>query len=364
MKLLVMPVSGGGFVVQLAALQLLSGINFVPDVTLGSSGGNVAAYVGAAANWRRAGIERIARELSNNLFVQSWNSFSFMAFLLGYYKGELYNCGNGVEEFLQRHFADDTIGYYELWTGTYNQQRQRACLFSNRSRGETTLDPTIIDIDMAQCLPPVYTDGNFSLIAKASSASASIPALVPAQVIFGENYVDGGVSSASPLTVMKEPIIHYMKNTHQPLHLVYINSDNLSAPPDVTINTALDRTKQAIDALIRSHGVIDRQIGYDIIRCHNPDGEIHKDEFPCTPDNLQRLSTIWDNLHCSMLEVYPQKGVEVNITDFTGDDVLDKIAEARDICHCRLWWVTSHQLQLTASIRSLIDSCKSVSTNT
>lgn len=356
-----MPVSGGGFVVQLAALQLLSGINFVPDVTLGSSGGNVAAYVGAAANWRWAGIERIARELSNNLFVQKWNSFRFIAFIMGYYKGELYNCGSGVEDFLKRHFASDTIDHYELWTGTYNQQRQRACLFSNRPKGKTLLNPDIIDVEMAQSLPPVYTNGDFALIATASLASASIPAIVPAQIIFGETHVDGGVFSASPLTVMKEPIIHYMKDTHQPLHLVYINSDDLSAPVDVTINTALDRTKQAIDALIRSHGVIDRQIGYDIIRCHNPDSEINKDEFPCTLENLQRLNTIWDNLHCSMLEVYPERDVEVNITNFNGDDVLEKLAEVREMCHCRLWWVTQPESHKTASVRELIETCKSVS---
>ena len=359
-----MPVSGGGFVVQLAALQLLSGIGFVPDVTLGSSGGNVAAYVGAAANWRWASIERIARELSNHLFVQSWNSFRIISYLMGYYKGELYNSGDGVEEFLKRHFAEDTIKHYELWTGTYNQQRQRACLFSNRSKGKTLLNPDIIDIEMAQCLPPVYTNGDFTIIAKASLASASIPALVPAQEIFGENYVDGGVSSASPLTVMKEPIIHYMKQTGEPLHIVYINSDNLSTPGDIAINTALDRTKQAIDALIRSHGVIDRQIGYDIIRCHDPNSEIHKDEFPCTPENLQRLGAIWDNLHCSMLEVYPEQGIEVDITNFNGDDVLDKLAEVRDVCHCRLWWVTSPEPARTASIRELIETCKSVSVNT
>lgn len=358
-----MPVSGGGFVVQLAALQQLSGINFVPDVTLGSSGGNVAAYVGAAANWRWAGIERIGRELSNSLFVRNWNSFRIISYLTGYYKGELYNSGRGVYEFLKKHFSSDTIEHYEMWTGTYNQQRQRACLFTNKEEGQTLLDPNIIDIEMSQCLPPVYCFGDFELIAKASLASASIPALVPAQEIFGERYVDGGVSSASPLTIMKEPIIHYMKQTGQPLHLVYINSDNLSAPVDITINTALDRTKQAIDALIRSHGVIDRQIGYDIIRCHDSKSEIHKDEFPCTPLNLQRLVTIWDKLHCSMLEIYPEHGVEVNITNFTGDDVLEKIAEVRDQCHCRLWWVTAENTDITSSIREIIDTCKSSSTS-
>jgi len=361
MKLLVMPVSGGGFVVQLAALQLLSGIKFVPDVTLGSSGGNLAAYVGAAGNWSWAGIERVAGELSNKLFSQSWSAFRLIAFLIGYYKGELYGSGSGVKEFLERHFNNYTISHYELWTGTYNQQRQRACLFCNRPQGQTILDPEIIDAEMAQCLPPIYTQGDFQLIATSSIASASIPAIVPAQNIFGESYVDGGVSSASPLTVMKEPIIHHMKQTGAPLHLVYINSDNLNAPVNIPVNTALDRTKQAIDALIRSHGVIDRQIGYDIIRCHDPDSEIYKDEFPCTLENLRRLNDIWNNLHCSMLEIYPERDVEVNIVNFTGDDVLEKLAEVRGICHCRLWWLVRAEADesITATVRELIETCKS-----
>ena len=360
MKLLVLPVSGGGFVVQLAALQLLSGIKFIPDVTLGSSGGNVAAYVGAAANWRWAGIERIARGLSHHMFVQDWSIFRALAFGIGYFKGELYNHGSGVEEFLKLHFAQDTIQYYELWTGTYNWDRQRAQMFTNRAAGRTLLDPTIIDVELAQCMDPVYTQGDFKIIAKAAMASASIPALVPAQEIFGEHHVDGGISSASPLTVMKEPILDVISKTGQPLHLIYINSDNLDSPVDRSINTALDRSKQAVSALIRSHGVIDRQIGYDLIRYHQPTATIHKDQFPLTLENITRLLEIWDQVQSSMLEIYPENEVEVDITSFSGQDVLDKISEVSGGCHCRLWWVTSEPIK-TASVKELIASCKSVS---
>jgi hypothetical protein len=360
MKLLALPVSGGGFVVQLAALQLLSTIRFVPDVSMGSSGGNLAAYVGAAANWRWKGIERIARQLSHHMFAQSWSMFRPLAFLIGYYKGELYDHGTGAEEFFRRHFACDTIQHYELWTGTYNQEHQRAQLFTNRRQGMTLLDPKAIDLEMTQCLEPVYTNGDFTLLSQVSVASASIPALVPAQPIFEQPYVDGGIASASPLTIMKESILAYIRKTAEPFHLIYLNSDDLDDPIGKTINNALDRGTQAVNNLIRAHCVIDREMGYSIVRHHYHDGTVNKDSFPCTKENLTRIISIWEQLECSMLEIYPTANIEVDITQFSGSDALAKIVEARTLCQCRLWWASE---QNSSSIQQLIDSCKSSSSS-
>lgn len=43
MKIYILPISGGGFVVQLAIIQHLCELKYVPDLCLASSGENVAA---------------------------------------------------------------------------------------------------------------------------------------------------------------------------------------------------------------------------------------------------------------------------------------------------------------------------------
>ena len=52
MKIFILPVSGGGFATQLGILYyLLEAKRIIPDIVLGSSGGNVAAYISMLSNW-------------------------------------------------------------------------------------------------------------------------------------------------------------------------------------------------------------------------------------------------------------------------------------------------------------------------
>ena len=86
MNILVLPVSGGGFVSQLAIIQHLCTIDYKPDITLASSGGNVSAYISMAASWKWAAIERISRDLSQDLFVKPWNDIMILSIITGYFK--------------------------------------------------------------------------------------------------------------------------------------------------------------------------------------------------------------------------------------------------------------------------------------
>ena len=74
-------------------------------------------------------------------------------------------------------------------------------------------------------MEPYFSSGNIESIANSTIASASIPTVVPPQIIDGEYYVDGGVGGAPPLTIMQESILHLSKK--KSLHLIYINSFDL-----------------------------------------------------------------------------------------------------------------------------------------
>ena len=160
MNVLVLPVSGGGFVSQVAAIRHLCEAGYVPDVSFASSGGNVAAYLAAAADWKWQRIGRIAEDLTQDLFVKPWSSVAFVAAIIGYFNGDMYNCGKGVTEFLQNHFTTETVKKHEVWTGAYNKDKRKFRLFCNRSMCGSQFKDLDFDHELTQTLPPVYADGD------------------------------------------------------------------------------------------------------------------------------------------------------------------------------------------------------------
>lgn len=356
MYLIVLPVSGGGFTVQLAIIQHLCEVKIVPNVILSSSGGNVAAYVASAADWKWSGIERIASKLSQNLFIKPWSNISLLSLAIGYFKGNVYDKGKGIYDFLSQYFNEFNISKYEIWTGTYNKNKQKARLFCNVSSKRTAFDISCIDYELTQSMEPVFADGNIELIIQAGIASISIPSIVPPQKIFNEEYVDGGVANASPLTIMQEPILKYLRDTDDSLHIIYINSVDLSSPKIDPIHNVIDNWKQTTHDLIRFQTVFDRLIGYEILRCQS--GNIYKREFNCNYENLKKVKELYSYIRYSMLEIYPKDNFDVNITKFNGDDVLCCIHKAYSNCSCRLWFVINELLYNIKEINRILSSIK------
>lgn len=356
MRILVLPVSGGGFVTQLAIIQHLCEIKYIPDLVLASSGGNVAAYIAAAANWKWPSIERISRELSQDLFVKPWNQVSSLSMIIGYFKGNIHNKGSGIHDFFRRYFTPETITKYEIWTGTYNKNRQRSRLFCNRSKETSIVDISYIDYELTQCMEPIFTNGDMNLIGDAGVASASIPSIVPAQKIYEEDYIDGGVAGASPLTIMQEPILKYVQKHQENLHIVYVNSVDLSNPNIKPGHNLFDTWRQTANSLIKFQTVIDRLAAYELLRCHN--GNIYKEEFNCNYENMKRINTVQDKISYSMLEIYPINHVELPLSSFTGNDVVNAIRSAYGNCKCRLWWIIPESITIQREINEIVNLCK------
>lgn len=337
MYTMVLPVSGGGFVSQLAIIQHLCEAEITPDLMVASSGGNVAAYVAAAADWKWSAVERIAKELSKDFFSSPWASFSSLSAVIGYFKGDAYNKGKGVLDFMKDTFTKSTINKYEIWTGIYNKTRQKARLVCNRSEKTSVIKFSSTDDELTQSMSPIYADGNIDLIAQASIASASIPAIVPPQKILGEDYLDGGMASASPLILIKGPLLNYCQRNNLPLHIIYINSVDLSSPETWDINNVFDSCKQAVTSLIKSQTVLDRLAAYDILKHYSSD--INKEEFICNVENLLAIKERQKTCKSSLLEIFPEHRIEVDILRFNPDETTTGIKTAYKHCKCRFWWV-------------------------
>lgn len=334
---MILPVSGGGFVCQLAIIQHLCEANMIPDLTVASSGGNLAAYVAAAADWKWNGIERISRELKNELLVSPWTNFSLLSTIVGYFKGNAFNRGKGISDLLKELFNENTITKYEIWTGVYNKTKQKARLVCNRNEKTSIIKFSSLDDELTQSMSPIYADGDIDLISQASIASASIPALIPTQKIFEDDYFDGGMASSSPLILIKGPLVDYCHKNNLPLHIIYINCIDLSFSDTVDINNVLDSCKQAAATLIKSQTVLDRLAAYDILKYQN--GVINREEFECNRGTLELVKERQKTCKSSLLEIFPKDRIEVDILRFNGDDVISKIKTVYKTCKCRFWWV-------------------------
>jgi len=356
MHILVMPVSGGGFASQLGIMQHLCEINYKPDITLASSGGNVAAYVASAAKWNWPSIERISKNLTQEMFIKKWNTISSLALIYGYFKGNIYNQGYGVKEFLKNNFNEETIIKDEIWTGTYNKNKQKAQLFCNKEKKNSLIDINYIDYDLTQSLKPIYSNGNIDLIAKSCIASASIPAIVPAQKIDKEYYIDGGIAGATPLKILQEPILKKVDKDNSSLHIFYINSLDLSSPNLTDCKNVLDIWRQATHDLVRSQNVIDRLACYEIIRCKA--GFMNKEEFICTYKNMKRIKKIQTKVLYSFVEIFPLKNYDVDIINFNGDDVINSINLSYNNSKCRIWWKTPTPNISSYEIFNILQKCK------
>lgn len=336
-NLAILPASGNHFVSQLVILQHLSSINYVPNLILGSSGGNIAAYIAAAAEFQSAKIERIATDLKSSMFVTSWSDISIIAKSIGFFNGNMFDLGTGACDFLKKYFTPDTIQHYQILTGTYNKTLQRFRLGCNTSKKNSIIDFDV-DFELNQTMETLYAEGNIECIAKFSLASASIPGIVTSIKINGDEYIDGGQACSSPVSLIKGPIVTYLKKHNFNLHITYINPKNLSTTNVVHNNNMFDIWEEAVSNLLRSNLVVDRLSAYELFNYQNV-SNIHKSEFKCTYDNLIEMNVIKNKSKASMLEIFPIKPITVDITNFNGHDIKKAMNEIYDNCMCNFWWI-------------------------
>lgn len=336
MDILVLPVSGGGFVNQLAIVEHLCESNYKPNLMMASSGGNLAAYIALASEWKWQNIRKISTDLNKDLFSTQWNSIGMLSTFIGYFKGELYNSGKGVKEFFRKYFNNTSIDDIEIWTGAYNTIHKKFRIFCNKSSNNSFLSQIELKENITQLMEPFYSNGDIDMISCYSTASASIPSIVPPVIIEKETYADGGIAGASPLSPMYIPIIRSLSNKN--LHIIYVNSFDILSPNSAIIRNVVDNLRQTTGDLLRSQAIMDRSLAINLISDgSNLKGPI---EFSCNSSNLEIYYSMRNKIISSMLEIYPSVREEVDITKFTGEQISNCINNIYSMCKCRLWYLS------------------------
>lgn len=328
----ILPVSGGGFVSQLAAIQHLSLNNIKPDIMLGSSGGNLAAYIAASADMDPNIIELNSSKLSSKIFVRPWSFMSIISSIAGYFQGNFYNSGEGNVEFIKTCFTTESLSKYEIWTGVFNRDLQKSKFYCNKDSSIFQLDEHYLDDN--QMLPFEFMKGDFEKIALVSLASASIPTFVPPQICDGYNYVDGGNGAASPMTCLSDLIYNLNRNE---IHMYYINCLDVNQIQIMKRNNLVDHVKEATGNLVKSMNGIDRAICIHTLEKILLSRGIRR-KLKKKMINIDKLNLIRRKYNFTLTEFYPEELIELNVAKFTGEDVVEGIRKSFLIMKVRVWY--------------------------
>lgn len=342
MKVYVLPVSGGAFPIQLGLLSECGAAGYQPDIVMGSSGGNVATYIGLAANWQADAIPTIATKINSTMFVQSWwpRWLSILPSIwIGYFMGSVYASGSGSLELFKTSFTPESIVATEVWTGTMNRETGKGQLFCNRKESDARIrrrdDDLLSSFRMRDCMPLTYLNGDMEAISSVTIASAAIPVLVPEQQILGARYVDGGTLFSSPLTALQDCLLDLAE---EDLHIDYFSSFDMQATSTASCRNLYDNGTTTIGEMVKSLCIQDRLVAIEMLR----DGKRTTPHFVCmdgNQDNLKRIGEVRKKCRRSVLELYPVKNDSMDLLSFTPADILRLIQEARTNYKIRFWWV-------------------------
>jgi hypothetical protein len=324
MKIYVLPVSGGGFAVQIGLLKAIYDatmgkkcIGITPDLVLGSSGGNVAAYLAMIGNWCSNSIMKNSHLINSSLFVESWTPPFFPSWIAFPLTKSIYRNGQGVKELFNKVYTPSSIDTTEIWSGTYNTVSQKSAFFCNKSIEKSLIKDTGEPTYIYDMEPSVYLNGDRDKIAKVCHASASIPIMTEGVIINDQLHIDGGAGFASPFTPLSPKIteIIHRKTYDEPIQLYHFSSYDMNQRFSDSFYS------NSIGLLIHSSLVQDRAATIDYLSKFgkvNPMPTIHED----VNHNILRVIINELGSKSYVMALSPKRSLSVTLTSFTGKDVV------------------------------------------
>jgi hypothetical protein len=330
MNILACPFSGSSFIHQVGFVYNLANLDYKPDLMLGTSGGNVTNYIAAAADWEPNSILRLFKLVNSSLFIKKWPTI-FHA----YFKGSMYDRPSYMDDFFDTIFNKESISKYELWTGTYNISSNRSQLFCNKEESKA-LFSNKIDTKKIGCEVPIYLNGDIKRISLISEASAAIPTVVPPVEIDKQLYVDGGVSSASPLTIMSDELIKISKN----FHITYVSGFDVEENGeeiDKLYSSIISVVKFSVSGLSNSVYYRDRSRGIDLLK-ETENKEVYHKAGPCDPEMMKTIERLKKDANCSFIEYYPDTDENVDLLNFDLRNSTPLLNKSKAKFKFRAWW--------------------------
>ena len=381
----VLPISGGALVSHLALLQELydariksmNGIkrgyfSYSPHIVMGSSGGNVSAFIGQASDWTSHGIERNVGYLNSNLFLKKWvpEEYSTVPDIpFAVLKGSLFNQGIGAKKLFNLIFTSSTIQRSELWLGSYDIKNKKAQFFCNKNQSDSYISEPFFNEEQSlyYAMPLKFVNGDIDKLSDICIASSTIPAIVPSKEIDGLLYADGGVMYPSPVSVLNKEIIRIISGKERvPISKSYQIEVETDRNEEISYNERPDQQeknlrlfyffpyqpnglefetknndigiKTYLNSILNVSMMQDRNTTIEILNTLCPDGletqEYNKLNSDMLSEIIKELSLRKHYVIC----LYPHRNPSVNIIKLNGKMVRSAMKNVRENYGAQVWY--------------------------
>lgn len=376
MEVCILPISGGGFPIQISSCCILADVDYVPELVFASSGGAICAFLMMAADWKSRKVPLILENISSDLFLDKWK-FPVLRNLYSVCQGSRFKASTAGEKLFHSLFDSRKISTIETWVGAFNKDERRLSIITNMSQETCKMELNWADVALHNLCHLKYMNGDVKGMASFVSASCSIPGMVPHKDIGAVKYVDGGVVSASPLAFFKHSLVALTskKGKGDSIHFVCSTCEDLNSSTSCSYETISDRND--------SGGTQPRHVGCAARKCYDTTLEegggggkhiIHRlldtvtsminvslvrDRMACNDvisllgasllgtvilrashENMCRLKAFKESRRKAgtIVELFSNcPGDYMDLTNFTGEDCLKHKANAEKTMYCRLW---------------------------
>lgn len=313
MIIVILPISGGYIVNQLAAVDILLKHKLKPDITLGASGGAITSSLMISANYRQNNFRRIISNITSEHFIKEWTPV--MNSIIGFFQGSIYKHPDEYIPMTEVNTSTRILQETESWVQTYDKKSKKTHVYCTKREGESILTIKPKWAKSSHVKGPLYLNGNVVKYANVLKASSSIPALLPPMLIDDGKQVDGGIVYPSPLYPLMDSIKSLSKK--EKLDIIYISGYNsyLDTEEDKG-DTILDTFTETISNILNGYVV------QDIHNCCNlisNEGKYIEEEM-----TIEEYLDRKDDWSRSFLEVYPDSHYKVNITSLPPGVLLEK----------------------------------------
>lgn len=381
----VMPIAGGAIVNHFAFMQEVYDarvmvndgkrkgyFSYAPHIVLGSSAGNIAAFMGQGSDWQSENIERNVHLMKASLFMSKWvpESLSLIPDIpFALVKGSLYNHGYGTKEMFDSIFTSEKIQRSEMWLGTYDIDHKKAQFFCNRSQETAEVSDSFFNEEqpLYNALPLIFTDGNVDLLSKVCLASATIPATVPSQEINGHYYADGGVMYSSPLSVLHKEIQRIItgkervpisrsfkveKNTEHNREIIYKSNCNNEEknmrmfyflpyqPNGLTYegDTKDLGIRTYLDSILNVAMIQDRNTAIELLHNISPEGLETETYMKMDTKELARIIKFLNKRKHYLICLFPHLNPSIPISQVNGKLMVEAMRHTRLNYGCQVWY--------------------------
>ncbi len=349
-----------------------SSSDYCPNICISSSGGNIVSYSGNAGDWESDKILNIVKQLESDMFIKSWlpNELKVLpSWMIGTFNGSVYKQGYGSQHMFNSLFTSETVKRTEIWTGTYDTHNCRTQLFCNLSPEDSLINHNIFDKErhIYDSNSLKHLNGDIKSISNASTASASIPVLVQKQEINGMFFQDGGVTYASPLSVLSNEICRIISNKYygqidsnkfifrdgkivsfdnieervRPLRLFYFTLEQLENRKESCGDSEIGKIQEVTRQIFHSSCIHDKNKCLDILYrvCNNDIGNIIEGHKHCL--NIKIYSELLEMLETKLhyvIIIYPHGSPQLNSYIFTKEELEEIINKTREKFGCYYWF--------------------------